>query len=174
MNGIQEVRGSIPLISTTNQIASAIWFFCFSGRFFFRLFAPFILRYDSYAQNGMNLSLVLPVRSFTSSAGPPLSPCSAARPISPNHINQRKKRPALCQRREPGVLNDRFAHKSAGKPCQELAGALFTRVVDDLLRRAFFHHNAVVHKHNAVRHIAGKVHLMGDDDHGGFAVGQIP
>ena len=123
LNGIQEVRGSIPLISTTNQIASAIWFFCFSGRFCFRLFAPFILRYDSYAQNGMNLSFVLPVRSFTSPAGPPLSPYSAARPKSPNHINQRKKRPALCQRREPGVLNDRFAHKSAGKPCQELAGA---------------------------------------------------
>ena len=29
LNGIQEVRGSIPLISTTNQIASAIWFFVF-------------------------------------------------------------------------------------------------------------------------------------------------
>ena len=58
--------------------------------------------------------------------------------------------------------------------CQELPGALFAWVVDQLLCRALFHHHAAVHKQDAVGHIPGKVHLVGDDDHGGLAVGQFP
>ena len=47
------------------------------------------------------------------------------------------------------------------------------RVVDELAGRAFLHHDAAVHEQDAVGHVPGKVHLMGDDDHGGLAVGEV-
>ena len=58
--------------------------------------------------------------------------------------------------------------------CQKLFGALFPRVVDQLLCGAFLHHHTAVHKQDAVGHIPGKVHLVGHDDHGGLAVSQFP
>ena len=56
---------------------------------------------------------------------------------------------------------------------QELLCALLLRVLNELLGGAFFHHHAAVHEQDAVGHIAGKVHLVGDDDHGGLAVGKV-
>ena len=57
---------------------------------------------------------------------------------------------------------------------QKLLGALLLGVVDELAGRAFLHHNAAVHEQDAVGHVPGEVHLMGDDDHGGLAVGEVP
>ena len=57
---------------------------------------------------------------------------------------------------------------------QEAAGALFLRVLDELPGRALLHHHAAVHEQDAVGHVTGKVHLVGHDDHGGLAVGQVP
>ena len=47
-------------------------------------------------------------------------------------------------------------------------------MVDDLLGGALFHHHAAVHEEDAVRHIPGELHLMGDDDHGGLVGRQVP
>ena len=58
--------------------------------------------------------------------------------------------------------------------CQKLAGAFLFGVVDEILCAALLYHNAAVHKKDAVRHIAGKLHLMGDDDHGGAVRGKLP
>ena len=63
---------------------------------------------------------------------------------------------------------------SFGIVCKELFGALLFGVVHELFGRALFHHHAAIHKEDAVRHIAGEVHLVGDDDHGGLAVGKVP
>ena len=57
--------------------------------------------------------------------------------------------------------------------CEELLGTLLLWVVDDLFCRAFFHDHAAVHEEDAVGHVAGEVHLMGDDNHGGLAVGEV-
>ena len=57
---------------------------------------------------------------------------------------------------------------------QKLLGALLLGVVDELAGRAFLHHDAAVHEHDAVGHVAGEVHLMGNDDHGGLSVGEVP
>ena len=57
---------------------------------------------------------------------------------------------------------------------QEAAGALFLRVLDELPGRALLHHHAAVHEQDAVGHVTGKVHLVGHDNHGGLAVGQVP
>ena len=57
--------------------------------------------------------------------------------------------------------------------CQELFGALLLGVVDELFGRALFHHHAAIHKEDAVCHVAGKVHLVGDDDHRGLPIGQV-
>ena len=46
-------------------------------------------------------------------------------------------------------------------------------MVDELFGRAFFHDHAAIHEQDAVSHIAGKVHLMGDNDHRGLAVSKI-
>ena len=46
-------------------------------------------------------------------------------------------------------------------------------MVDELFGRAFFHDHAAIHEQDAVGHIAGKVHLMGDNDHRGLAVSKI-
>ena len=46
-------------------------------------------------------------------------------------------------------------------------------MVDDLLGVALFHHHTAIHKQDAVSHIAGKLHLMRHDDHGGLVLGQI-
>ena len=57
---------------------------------------------------------------------------------------------------------------------KELFGALLLWVLNELLGRAFLHHHAAIHEHDAVGHVTGKVHLVGDDDHGGLAVGEVP
>ena len=57
--------------------------------------------------------------------------------------------------------------------CEELSGTLFPGVVDELFGRAFFHDHAAIHEQDAVGHIAGKVHLMGNNDHRGLAVSKI-
>ena len=46
-------------------------------------------------------------------------------------------------------------------------------MVDELFGGAFLHDHAAIHEEDAVRHIAGKVHLVGDDDHGRLAVGKV-
>ena len=56
---------------------------------------------------------------------------------------------------------------------KELFGALLLWVLNELLGRAFLHHHAAIHEHDAVGHVTGKVHLVGDDDHGGLAVGKV-
>ena len=56
---------------------------------------------------------------------------------------------------------------------QKLLGALLLGVVDELAGRAFLHHDAAVHEQDAVGHVPGEVHLMGDDDHGGLSVGEV-
>ena len=49
--------------------------------------------------------------------------------------------------------------------CEELSGTLFPGVVDELFGRAFFHDHTAIHEQDVVGHIAGEVHLMGDNDH---------
>ena len=56
---------------------------------------------------------------------------------------------------------------------KELLGALLLRVLDELPGRAFLHHNAAIHEHDTVGHVTGKMHLVGDDDHGGLAVSKV-
>ena len=56
---------------------------------------------------------------------------------------------------------------------KELFGALLLWVLNELLGRAFLHHHAAIHEQDAVGHVTGKVHLVGDDDHGGLAVGKV-
>lgn len=48
---------------------------------------------------------------------------------------------------------------------EEVLGALGLGVVEELVGRAGLHDLAVGHKDDAVGHAAGKVHLVGDDDH---------
>lgn len=55
---------------------------------------------------------------------------------------------------------------------EEVLGALGLGVVEELVGRAGFHDLAVGHKHDAVGHAAGKVHLVRDDDHRHALLGQ--
>ena len=41
------------------------------------------------------------------------------------------------------------------------------RIFKYLCRRALLNDGAAVHEHDMIGHIAGKRHLVGDDDHGG-------
>lgn len=55
---------------------------------------------------------------------------------------------------------------------EEVLGALGLGVVEELVGRAGFYDLAVGHKHDAVGHAAGKVHLVRDDDHRHALLGQ--
>ena len=44
-------------------------------------------------------------------------------------------------------------------------GAGLLRVVKERLGGVLLHNDALLHKHHAVGHMAGKIHLMGDDQH---------
>ena len=46
------------------------------------------------------------------------------------------------------------------------------RIFKYLCRRALLNDGAAVHEHDMIGHIAGKRHLVGDDDHGGVLVRQ--
>ena len=46
------------------------------------------------------------------------------------------------------------------------------RIFKYLCRRALFNDSAAVHEYDMIGHIAGKRHLVGDDDHGGVLVRQ--
>lgn len=64
---------------------------------------------------------------------------------------------------------DEFARVAIGlvalNGVEEVLGALGLGVVEELVGRAGFHDLAVGHKHDAVGHAAGEVHLVCDDDH---------
>ena len=63
--------------------------------------------------------------------------------------------------------------RSFGIVGEELLRALLLGVVDELFGGAFLHDHAAIHEEDAVRNVAGKVHLVGDDDHGRLAVGKV-
>lgn len=55
---------------------------------------------------------------------------------------------------------------------EEVLGALGLGVVEELVGRAGFYDLAVGHKHDAVGHATGEVHLVRDDDHRHAPLGQ--
>ena len=57
---------------------------------------------------------------------------------------------------------------------QELAGPGLFGVGEELLRGGFLHHDAVLHEDGAGGDVAGKAHLMGDDQHGHPLLRQLP
>ena len=57
---------------------------------------------------------------------------------------------------------------------EELPGTLLPGMVDDLVGIALFHDHAAIHEDHLVRHIPGKGHLMGHNDHCGFLLRQVP
>ena len=58
------------------------------------------------------------------------------------------------------------------KTAQKCLGSLIMRIFKYLCRRALLNDGAAVHEHDMIGHIAGKRHLVGDDDHGGVLVRQ--
>lgn len=58
-------------------------------------------------------------------------------------------------------------------PLQEPSGAGFFRIAENILRRTFFHDDALVHEDDPVGHFLGEGHLMRDDDHCGAFLGQF-
>ena len=56
---------------------------------------------------------------------------------------------------------------------QEGAGTLLTGTLEHINGRALLHDHAVFHKRDAVGHVAGKAHFMGDDQHGHPVVSQV-
>src|SRR6478736_3022534 len=65
-----------------------------------------------------------------------------------------------------GLVIDRMVRGAgAQQTSQERARALFARPAEDLLRPAFLDDAAAVHEEDAVADLAGKVQLVGDDDH---------
>ena len=80
----------------------------------------------------------------------------------------------LVEQRGPVGVGKASAYVDGKCAATEAAGALFLRVLDELPGRALLHHHAAVHEQDAVGHVTGKVHLVGHDDHGGLAVGQVP
>ena len=63
--------------------------------------------------------------------------------------------------------------QAAGIAGKELPRALLPGRAENLLGRAFLADSAVVHEDDLAGYVAGKAHLMGDDDHGGVFVGQL-
>ena len=56
---------------------------------------------------------------------------------------------------------------------QELPGAFLLGMVDDLVGVALLHDHASIHEDHLIRHITGKGHFVGDDDHGSLLLRQI-
>ena len=47
-------------------------------------------------------------------------------------------------------------------------------MIHDLVGGALLGNNALVHKDDLIGHLTGKSHLVGDDNHGGFLLCQLP
>ena len=57
---------------------------------------------------------------------------------------------------------------------EKLPGAFLPGVLNDLPGGPLLHNDAAVHKDHLVGHVPGEGHLVGDDDHGGLLLGQVP
>ena len=67
-------------------------------------------------------------------------------------------------------IYDVYGH--ACQPRQKLLCPLLGRMLENLLRCTVLSHHAVIHKQHLIRHIPGKLHLMGNDHHGRVLIRQ--
>ena len=57
-------------------------------------------------------------------------------------------------------------------PVDEAPGFLLLRVIKYLLRRSFFINNPLIHIQNTIGEVSGKIHFMGNNNHGHAIFGE--
>lgn len=57
---------------------------------------------------------------------------------------------------------------------KELSCTLFLRIIYNLLRISRLNNISVIHEYNLVGYVSGKCHLMGNYDHCGIILSQVP
>ena len=55
---------------------------------------------------------------------------------------------------------------------QELSRPLFLRMLEDLFRTSVLSHRSLVEEQDLIGDVSGKLHLVGDDDHGRLLIRQ--